>query len=82
MQEISCHPSQLSLFRWACPTSIREFSRCGCVGAWVRGCVGTWVRGRKLLEAELTMTMKIKVINLDENIPKRCFGYLWDPSRT
>ena len=54
----------------------------GCVGAWVRGYVGAWVRGRKLLEAELTMTMKIKVINLDENIPKRCFGYLWDPSRT
>ena len=52
------------------------------VGAWVRGYVGAWVRGRKLLEAELTMTMKIKVINLDENIPKRCFGYLWDPSRT
>ena len=52
------------------------------MGAWVRGYVGAWVRGRKLLEAELTMTMKIKVINLDENIPKRCFGYLWDPSRT
>ena len=54
----------------------------GCVGTWVRGYVGAWVRGRKLLEAELTMTMKIKVINLDENIPKRYFGYLWNPSRT
>ena len=48
------------------------------MGAWVRGSV----RVRKLLEAELTITMKIKVINLDENIPKRHFGYSWDPGRT
>ena len=46
-----------------------------------RGYVGAWVRGRKLLEAELTMTMKIKVINIDENIPKIHFGHFWDPSR-
>ena len=56
------------------------------MGAWVRGCVVPWVRGsvrvRKLLEAELTITIKIKVINLDENIPKRHFGYSWDPGRT
>ena len=28
------------------------------------------MRLRKLFEAELTMTMKIKVINIDENTPK------------
>ena len=33
--------------------------------------MGPWMRGRKLLEAELTITMKIKVFNLDENIPKK-----------
>ena len=42
-------------FRWARPTSIFEFS--------VRGCVGTWVRVRKLVEIELTMTMKRKGVN-------------------
>ena len=44
--------------------------------------MGAWVRLRKLVMAELTMTMKIKVINLDENIPKRRFGYSLDPGRT
>ena len=37
---------------------------------------------RKFVEAELTMTMKIKVVNIDENIPKIHFGYSGDPSRT
>ena len=40
--------------RWARSTSISEFSS--------RGCVGPCVRVRKLLEAELTITMKIIVI--------------------
>ena len=53
----------------------------GYVGAWVRGCVGTWVRVRKLVETELTMTMKRKVVTLDEKTPERQFLYVGDPSR-
>ena len=44
--------------------------------------VSASVHHRKPVEAEFTMTMKIKVINIDENIPKIHFGYSWDPSRT
>ena len=29
-------------------------------------CVGTWVRVRKLVEDELTVTMKMKVVTLNE----------------
>ena len=31
---------------------------------------------RKLVEAELTMTMKIKVLSLDEQTPKICCRYV------
>ena len=51
------------------------------MGAWVRGYVGTWVRVRKLVETELTMTMKRKVVTLDEKNPGRQFLYSEDPSR-
>ena len=44
--------------------------------------MGPWVRLRKLVKAELTMTMKMKVVNIDKNIPKIHFGYSGDPSRT
>ena len=50
--------------------------------AYVRTCVRACVRVRKLVEAKLTMTMKMKVVGLDENIPKRRFGYSLDPVRT
>ena len=53
----------------------------GYVGAWVRGYVGAWVRLRKLAETELTMTMKRKVVTLDEKTPGRQFLYSGDPSR-
>ena len=46
------------IFKWARPTSIYGFSGCACV----RACV----RVRKLSEAELTMTIKVKVVSLDE----------------
>ena len=49
---------------------------------WVHWCVVAWVHISQTLVDELTIAMKIKVINLDENIPKRRFGYLWDPGRT
>ena len=39
-------------------------------------CVDTWVRVRKLIEAELTITMKMTVVNIDEWIPKRQFSYV------
>ena len=45
------------------------------------GCVVPWVRVRKLVEAELTMTMKMKVVKLDERTPRRQFLYIGDPSR-
>ena len=38
------------------------------------------MRLRKFVEADLTMTMKIKVIDTDANIPKIYFGYSVDPS--
>ena len=41
-------------FKWVHPTSIYGFSGCACV------------RVRKLVEAELTMTYKVKVVSLDE----------------
>ena len=47
-----------SFFMWARPTSIREFS--------VYGCVGAWMRVRKRVEAELTMIRNIKAVTLDE----------------
>ena len=73
----------ISIFRWVRPTSISEFSGVRAyVRAYVRTCVRAYVRVRKLVEAKLTMTMKMKVVSLDENIPKRCFGYSWDPGRT
>ena len=53
-------------FKWARPTSIYGFSRCACVRACVRTCVRAYVRVRKLVEAELTMTIKVKVVSLDE----------------
>ena len=61
-----------SIFRWARPTSINEFSG---VRAYVSMCVraqGVWtcVGGRKFEEAELTITMKMKVISLDEQTRK------------
>ena len=59
------------IFRWARPTSISEFSG-----------VRAYIHVRKLVEAKLTMTMKMKVVGLDENIPKRRFGYSLDPGRT
>ena len=65
----------IELFRWVRPTSISEFSG-------VRACVRACVRVSKLVEAKLTMTMKMKVVGLDENIPKRRFGYSLDPGRT
>ena len=51
------------------------------MGEWVRGCVGTWVRLRKLVKAELTMTMKMKVVTIDEETPKRQFSYVEDSVR-
>ena len=51
-----------ALFRWARPTSIRGFSWCACVRAYVRACL----RVRKLVEANMTMTVKIKVVSLNE----------------
>ena len=63
----------MRIFRSARLTSIHEICKCGYV------CV------RKLLLAELTMTMKIKVINPDENIPKNFLdicGAKVGPSRT
>ena len=36
------------------------------VRAYVRACVRAYVRVRKLVEAELTMTIKVKVVSLDE----------------
>ena len=51
-----------SIFRWACPTSIYGFSWCACVRASVRASV----RVRKLVEAEMTMTVNIKVVRLHE----------------
>ena len=51
------------IFRWACPTSISEFSGVrACVRAYVRACV----RVRKLVEAELSMTVELKVVSLDK----------------
>ena len=61
-------------FRWARPTSLRGFSRCGSVCGWV--CL------RKLVEAELTMTIKMKVVTIDELTPKRQFSYFGDPGRS
>ena len=59
-----------TIFRWACPTSISEFSGVrACVRAYVRMCV----RVRKLVEAELTMTMKMKVVSVDYQTSKICF---------
>ena len=63
------------IFRWARPTSISEFSG-------VRACVRMCVRVRKLVDAELAMTMKMKVVSLDEKTPKICCRYAKDPSRT
>ena len=54
----------IPIFRLARPTSILEFS--------VRG----WVCVRKFEEAELTMTIKMKVVTLDEQTPRRQFFYL------
>ena len=39
------------------------------------------MRLRKLVEAELTMTVKIKVFNLDENIPKKTFSIVVEPRK-
>ena len=44
----------------------------------VRTCVGV----RKLVEAESAMTMKTKVVSLDEETPKIGHKYAKDPSRT
>ena len=46
----------------------------------MRECARAGVRFRKFVVAELTTTMKIKVIDTDENIPKIYFGYSVDPS--
>ena len=42
-------------------------------------CMRTSVGNRKLVEDELTMTMKMKIVSLDEFTPKICFRYDWDP---
>ena len=47
----------------------------------VRGYVGAGVRNRKLVEADLTMTMEIKVVYLDESSRKIKFSYSWDCGR-
>ena len=64
----------LLFFRWARPTSISEFSG-------VRAYVRTYMRVRKLVVAELAMTMKMKVVSLDEQTPKICCRYAKDLSR-
>ena len=48
------------IFKWACPTSIYGFSG-------VRPCVCAEFRVRKVVEADLTLIMKIKY---DELTPK------------
>ena len=58
---------------------MRECVR-ACLSGCMIACVHERVRLRKFVEAELTMTMKIKVIDTDENIPKIYFGYSVDPS--
>ena len=56
-----------NLFRWARPTSISGFSG---VRACVRASVRAEFRVRKVVEADLTMMMKTKVIRYDELTPK------------
>ena len=51
------------------------------MGAWVREYVGTWVRVRKLVEAEYIITMKMKVVKLDEETLRRQSLYTGDQSR-
>ena len=55
------------VFRRARPTSISGFSG---VRACVRACVRAEFRVRKVVEADLTMMMKTKVIRYDELTPK------------
>ena len=47
----------------------------------MRGYVGVWVRVRKLVEAEFTITMKMKVVKLDEETLRRQSLYTGDQSR-
>ena len=86
-----CRQSSL-VFRWARPTSIREFSGCGyvhrCVPAQMCTCVRPCVRFRKLLAAKLTMAMIIQYIRVDEQTQKLYYwqlgtnvGHMWT-SRT
>ena len=47
----------------------------------MRGYMGAWVRVRKLVDSEFTITMKMKVVTLDEETPRRQFLYTGDQSK-